>query len=52
MGIDRKYYENIEIPTALSGILVKTAIRKRKATAKKFAGIAMTVAVPLAKGFY
>lgn len=44
MGIDRKNYENIEIPMELSGVLVKTVARKRKATARKFAGIVMALA--------
>lgn len=47
MGIDRKNYESIEIPMELSGILVNTAARKRKATAKKFAGMVTAFAVLL-----
>ena len=47
MGIDRKNYESIQIPMELSGVLVKTVERKRKATARKFAGIVMAFAVLL-----
>lgn len=47
MGIDRKNYENIEIPKEISGILAKTAMRKRKATVRKFAGVVMAFAVLL-----
>lgn len=47
MGIDRKNYENIEIPMELSGVLVKTVARKRKATVRKFAGIVMAFVVLL-----
>lgn len=41
MGIDRKNYENIEIPIELSSILEKTVVRKRKATVRKFFGTMM-----------
>lgn len=47
MGINRKNYENIEIPMELSGVLAKTVVRKRKATARKFAGIVMVFALLL-----
>lgn len=47
MGIDRRNYENIEIPMELSNVLVKTVVRKRKATVRKFAGIVMVFGVLL-----
>lgn len=47
MMIDRNKYENIEIPTELSGVLEKAVIRKRKATSRRFAGIAMAFTVLL-----
>lgn len=47
MGINRKNYENIEIPMELSNVLVKTMVPKRKATARKLAGIVLVFAVLL-----
>lgn len=47
MGIDRKNYENIEIPMELSDVLAKTVMRKKLATVRKFAGIVMVFAVLL-----
>ncbi len=47
MSIDRKNYENIEIPMEVSGILEKAMLRKRKVNVRIFAGIAMAFAVLL-----
>lgn len=48
MGMERKNYDNIEIPMELSCILERTVRRRRKAAAGKFAGIAMAFAVLMA----
>lgn len=47
MSIDRKDYENIEIPAEVSGILEKAVSRKRRARVRMSAGIAMAFAVLL-----
>ena len=44
MGIDRKNYENIEMPAELSSVLEKAVLRKRKSTVRKLAGTAMAFA--------
>lgn len=48
MGIDRRKYEEIEIPAELSGILKQAARRKRKAAVRRTAGIAAAFAILLA----
>ena len=45
MGIDRKNYENIEMPAELSSVLEKAVLRKRKSTVRKLAGTAMAFAL-------
>ena len=47
MSIDRKNYENIEIPIEVSGILEKAVSRKRRMRVRMSAGIAMVFAVIL-----
>lgn len=47
MGIDRKNYENIEIPEELHSVLEKAVLRKRKAAVKRLAGITMAFALLL-----
>lgn len=47
MSIDRKNYENIQIPSAVSGMIEQAALRKRKANARRSVGIAAALAVLL-----